>query len=93
MQYEWDPDKARGNVRKHRIFFEEAVTVFLDPFALTFDDPDHSTDEDRFITLGVSSRERVLFVAHEDRRDDRVRIISARRATPTERHGYQERRT
>ncbi len=93
MQYEWDPAKARANVRNHRISFEEALTVFLDPFALTFDDPDHSTDEHRFITLGVSSGGRVLFVAHADRRDNRLRIISARRVTPTERHAYQERRT
>lgn len=93
MQYEWDPKKARGNARKHRVSFEEALTVFLDPLALTFDDPDHSVDEHRFITVGVSSRGRVLFVAHADRLDDHIRIISARRATPKERHDYQERRS
>lgn len=93
MQYEWDSSKARNNVRRHRISFDEAVTVFLDPFALTFDDPDHSIAERRFITLGTSTRGRVPFVAHADRDQELVRIISARRATPTERHAYQERPT
>jgi len=88
--YEWDPAKARLNERKHRVSFEEAATVFLDPFALTFDDPDHSIDERRFITLGESERGSVLFVAHADIGDDRTRIISARKATRRERHGYQE---
>jgi uncharacterized DUF497 family protein len=64
--------------------------VFRDPFAVTFDDPDHSLDERRFITIGVSSRQRVLFVAHVDRRVDRVRLISARRATPSEANAYQD---
>jgi hypothetical protein len=93
VQYEWDPKKARGNARKHRVSFDEALTVFLDPLALTFDDPDHSADEHRFITIGLSSRDRVLVVAHVDRLDDRVRIISARRATSRERHDYEERRS
>lgn len=93
MQYEWDSSKARNNVRRHRISFDEAVTVFLDPFALTFDDPDHSIAERKFITLVTSTRGRVLFVAHADPEQELVRIISARRATPTERHAYQERPT
>lgn len=93
MQYEWDPKKARGNTRKHRVSFDEALTVFLDPLALTFADPDHSTGEERFITIGISSRGRALFVAHADRSDDRIRIISARRATSRERHDYEERRS
>ena len=66
--------------------------MFRDPFALTFDDPDHSLDERRFVTIGVSARQRVLFIAHADRRVDRMRIISARRATPGEVHAYQEAR-
>jgi uncharacterized protein len=93
VQYEWDPVKARVNVRKHRVAFTEALTVFLDPFAVTFDDPDHSVDERRFITLGLSVDGRLLFVAHADRGEERVRIISARRATSAESHAYQERRT
>lgn len=92
MIYEWDPAKAAANRRKHRVSFDEATTVFRDPFALTFDDPDHSLDERRFVTIGVSARQRVLFIAHADRRVDRVRIISARRATPGEVHAYQEAR-
>ncbi len=90
MIYEWDPAKARGNERKHRVSFEEAATVFLDPLALTFDDPDHSIDERRFITLGRSERARVLFVAHADIGENRTRSISARKTTRRERHGYQE---
>jgi uncharacterized DUF497 family protein len=72
VQYEWDSGKARNNVRRHGISFDEAVTVFLDPFALTFDDPDHSIAERRFITLGTSTRGRVLFVAHADRDQELV---------------------
>jgi len=88
--YEWDPRKASLNERKHRVSFEEAATVFLDPFALTFDDPDHSIDERRFITLGESERGRVLFVAHADIGENRTRIFSARKVTRRERYGYQE---
>jgi uncharacterized protein len=91
VRYEWDEAKARSNVRKHGVPFSEALTVFLDPLALTVDDPDHSTDERRFITIGHSQRRRVLLVAHADRGDDRLRIISARRATRRERHVYEER--
>ena len=89
MTYEWDPDKAAANVRKHRVSFEEAASVFLDPAALTFPDPDHSEDEDRAITVGRSTRERVLFVAHTER-DDRIRIISTRPATQREQRQYEE---
>ncbi len=63
MTYEWDPAKARANVRKHRVSFEEAASVFLDQSALTFWDPDHSDEENREITIGRSSRQRMLFVA------------------------------
>ena len=65
MTYEWDPAKAAANVRKHGVSFEEAASVFLDPAALTFTDPDHSEEEDRSITIGRSARGRVLFVAQE----------------------------
>jgi uncharacterized DUF497 family protein len=89
--YEWDSGKAADNERKHGVSFDEAKTVFLDPFAETFDDPDHSADERRFITLGVSTQRRLLFVAHVDSGEDRVRIISARNATRGETHAHEER--
>ena len=92
MIYEWDPKKAAANLTKHRVSFDEATSVFTDPFALTFDDPDHSVDEQRFITIGVSNKHRILFLAHADRGEDHVRIIHARPATKTEVHGYQESR-
>ena len=89
MTYEWDPAKATANVRKHGVSFEEAASVFLDPAALTFPDPDHSGDEERAITIGQSARQRVLFVAHTEP-EDRLRIISARRATRQEQDQYEE---
>ena len=89
MIYEWDAEKAKGNLRKHRISFEDAATVFLDPLALTFPDPDHSIGEEREITIGRSSRQQVVFVSH-CRRGDRVRIISARKTTRGERRQYEE---
>lgn len=93
MIYEWDPLKAAENLQKHGVSFEEAISVFLDPFALTYDDPDHSSNESRFITIGMSTQHRLLFVAHADWGPDRVRIISARRTTSSESHDFQERRT
>ena len=92
MIYEWDPKKAAANLTKHKVSFDEATGVFTDPFALTFDDPDHSLDEKRFITIGTSSKQRILFLAHADRGEDHVRIIHARPATKTEAHAYQESR-
>lgn len=89
MNFEWDPRKAARNLRKHRISFQEAATVFGDPLALTYDDPDHSVAEHRFITVGASNAGRVLVVAHADRGDD-IRIVSARKATPRERRQYEE---
>ena len=89
MTYEWDPVKAAANAKKHRVTFEEAASVFLDPSALTFWDPEHSDEEDREITIGRSVRRRVLFVAHAARAGG-VRIISARRATRREQKQYGE---
>src|SRR5262245_6437369 len=89
MEFEWDPEKAAGNLAKHGIAFQEAASVFGDPLAVTYYDPDHSEDEDRFITFGHSSQGRVLVVSHTDR-DDRTRIISARQATRKERKQYEE---
>ncbi len=90
MVYEWNPKKAAANLRKHRVSFAEATSVFLDPLALTFSDPDHSHEEDREITIGLSARQRVLFVSHSER-GERTRIISARKATPKERSQYEQR--
>jgi uncharacterized DUF497 family protein len=89
VTYEWDPVKAATNVKKHRISFEEAASVFLDALALTFSDPDHSDEEVREITIGRSTQQRVLFVSHIAR-EGRVRIISARRATRQEQKQYEE---
>jgi len=89
VQYEWDRKKAAANLRKHNVSFTEAVTVFLDPLAVTFDDPDHSQSERRFITIGTSARNRVLFISFTDR-GERVRIVSARHATRKEIHGFEE---
>ncbi len=89
MIYEWDPKKANANLRMHGISFEEAATVFLDPLAVTYPDPDHSDEEFREITIGHSDRRRTIFLSHT-KRDDRTRIIGARKATPTERMQYEE---
>ena len=89
MIYEWDPEKARRNLHKHRVSFSEAASVFLDPFALTFPDLDNSNAEEREITIGISLKQGVLFVSHCER-GDRIRIISARKATRKERFQYEE---
>ena len=89
MRFEWDPPKAAGNLDKHGVSFEEAATVFRDPLSATAQDPDHSLDEERFITFGVSTSGRLLVVAHADW-DDTIRIISARVVTPGERKVYEE---
>ena len=89
LTFEWDPEKARLNLRKHGVSFSEAATVFADPLSLTIDDPDHSTHEQRFITMGLSYEHRLLILAHHDD-EDRVRIITARVATPRERRTYEE---
>ncbi len=89
MNFEWDPGKARKNRRKHRVSFEEAATVFGDPLALTFPDPDHSETEHRFITVGISGARRILIVAHTER-GETLRIISARKVTQRERKHYEE---
>jgi uncharacterized DUF497 family protein len=89
VTYEWDSAKAAANLTKHRVSFDEAASVFLDPHAITFRDPDHSDNEERDITIGRSARRRVLFVAHANR-SGRIRIISARRATRREQRQYEE---
>ena len=87
--FEWDTSKAAENIRKHHVSFNEATTVFGDFFGSTASDPDHSVEENRYITVGLSNRGRVLMVAHTDRRE-RIRIISARRLTRSEKRAYEE---
>ena len=86
--FEWDEKKADQNIRKHSVSFEEAATVFSDPFSITIYDPLHSKDEDRFVILGMSENNRLLVVIHTER-GDKIRIISARKATKKERRQYE----
>ncbi len=89
MRFEWDPNKDEINRKKHGISFEEAKTVFYDEYAILFDDPDHSEDEDRFLILGFTQRENLCIVSHCYRGEDEIiRIISARKATKAEASYY-----
>ena len=90
IQFDWDPKKSRTNLRTHGVSFEEAQSVFYDDFAVQFFDEDHSTDDDRFIMLGISNSARLLVVVHCVREaGDFVRIISARKATRNEQTFYK----
>jgi uncharacterized DUF497 family protein len=88
MKFEWDGEKEKRNIRKHAISFDEAVTVFYDPLSATFHDPDHSITEDRFITVGYSPQGHLLIVSHTER-ENKIRIISARPATISERKRHE----
>ena len=88
MQFEWDREKASANLKKHRVSFDEAATIFYDPLAATFGDPDHSTRERRFLTIGYSSKGRLLVVSHTER-GNVLRIISARLASAKERKRHE----
>lgn len=88
MRFDWDRDKAESNLRKHGVSFEEAATVFFDPLAASFEDPDHSVSEYRWITIGFSAKGRLIVVCHSER-EDAIRIISARRATSRERKKHE----
>jgi uncharacterized DUF497 family protein len=89
MDFEWDDEKNQANYRKHRVWFEEAKTAFIDEEAIVYDDPDHSADEERFILLGLSTALRVLVVVHCIRGGgETIRIISARKAKRLEREAY-----
>ena len=89
LNFEWDENKPRTNLVKHGVSFAEAATVFGDPLSLTIPDPAHSQREDRFIILGQSHQQRLLVVVHTDRGDN-IRLISARRASRSERKNYEE---
>lgn len=87
--FEWDPAKASSNLEMHGVSFEEAQSVFLDTTSLTIPDPLHSNGEQRFITIGISVMGTILVVVHTDR-DDRIRLISARRSNRRERKIYEQ---
>ena len=89
LNFEWDEEKAEANVKKHRVSFDEATTVFIDPFSVTIHDRDHSVDEQRYIGLGSSDKGRILVVVYTERGSN-VRIISCRKATSSERKLYEE---
>jgi uncharacterized DUF497 family protein len=92
--FEWDGSKAQINLRKHEVSFEEAKTLFNDPLLLTYPDEYHSNIEERYVSIGVSARGRILLVIHTERKEAEdtvsIRIISCRKATPSERQVYEE---
>jgi uncharacterized DUF497 family protein len=90
MRFEWDPAKAKRNIRKHGVSFDEAVTVFKDPLAFIFDDTTHSEQEHREIIIGTSALRRMILLCFVERVKDVVRIISARPATRQEIKDYEE---
>ncbi len=89
LVFEWDANKARANLRRHKVSFEEAKTLFRDPLLITFHDESHSDAEERCISIGYSARERILLVVHTEHQASKkisiIRIISCRQATPSER--------
>lgn len=89
LRFEWDEEKAKANLRKHRVDFDEATTVFTDPFSMTIHDPAHSGDEQRYIDIGRSDKGRVLVVVYTERGSN-IRLVSCRKATSSERRLYEE---
>ena len=89
LSFEWDAAKATANLKKHRVSFDEATTVLIGSFSITIPDPDHSVDEQRYIDIGISDNGRVLVVVYTERGSN-IRIISCRKATPSERKLYEE---
>ena len=89
MEFEWDENKAKSNLSKHGVSFEEAKTVFNDPLYVDFYDPDHSEEEHRYIIIGESSQGRILLTSYTERKD-KIRIISSRQVTKNERQAYEE---
>lgn len=90
LDFEWDEDKAAFNLKKHKVSFEEAKTVFADPFAITINDPKHSVDEHRLVDTGRSADGKILVVSYTER-ERKIRLISCRKAAKTERKIYEER--
>lgn len=91
LTFEWDEEKALANLRKHRVSFEEAKTIFGDPFLMTFPDPGHSIGEARYLNIGRSAKGRLLIAIHTERKPN-IRLISNRKAKPGERKFYEERK-
>ena len=89
IEFEWDEKKAQLNFEKHKVSFEESITIFNDPLVATMSDPDHSYDEQRYITLGQSVKGRILIISYAERQS-RTRIISCRKATSREQKAYEE---
>lgn len=89
MEFEWDLNKAIVNLSRHSISFDEAKTVFQDPFYIVFDDPDHSFEENRCVAIGQSTEDRLLFISYTER-GNAIRLISARKVTRRERQLYEE---
>lgn len=89
LGFEWDDEKAKANFKKHRVGFDEATTVFTDPFSVTIPDPGHSANEQRYVDIGSSDKGRVLVVVYTERGSN-IRIISCRRATLSEQTLYEE---
>ena len=89
LRFEWDPRKAAANRAKHKVSFQEAVTAFRDPLGRITDDPRHLEDEDRYVLLGQSERQRLLAVMFTER-GEAIRLISARKATRRERRNYEK---
>ena len=89
LSFEWDEDKAKTNLKKHRVSFDDAAAVFVDPSSITVHDHDRSADEQRFIDIGSSEKDRVLVVVYTERGSN-IRLVSCRKATPSERKFYEE---
>lgn len=89
LTFEWDEDKARANLKKHKVSFEEGKTIFNDPVLFTFPDEEHSENEERYINIGTSEKGRILVLTHTERQG-KIRIISCRKATGRERRFYEE---
>jgi len=89
LTFEWDEIKAKTNFKKHKVSFEEGKTIFNDPFLFTFPDDVHSSTEERFINIGLSANGLILVLTHTERQD-KIRIISCRKATALERKFYEE---
>lgn len=89
LKFEWNPKKAKQNIEKHGVSFDEAATVFYDPLSMTYDDPDHSYGESRYIIIGLSSLGNLLFVSHAET-NNAIRIISARPLTRKERKQHEQ---
>ena len=90
IEFEWDEKKADSNFKKHDVSFEEGATVFNDPEIATMFDPDHSKDEERYISIGMSIQGNLLVIIHTER-EERIRLISCRKATSAERKAYENR--